>query len=301
MNARYGLEPRVVPMKWMAAAVAAYVGMCSPSLAVAGPEASVNQDPARPQDASAEQDAQSNGNDLTRPQTGFEARFQYRTSSGTDSRTERSITTLRATGRIQLDADWKLSLLAQAPVVNKTTTSAGTSSSDEDFGIGDAAFQAVLIRTLNERWAFGFGARLVAPTAEDNLGSGKWQIMPGFGIRYSLPELGEDTYFVPAVRYAKSFAGDPSRRNISEPQIAPTLNIGLPDRWFVTFFPSYDIRINYGDPVSGQTGRLFLPFDVAIGRKVTDNLTMSIEVSVPMIKDYPVYDFKTQVRIVAKR
>ena len=68
----------------------------------------------------------------------------------------------------------------------------------------------------------------------------------------------------------------------------------------MTFYPSYDIRINYGDPVSGQTGRLFLPFDVAIGRKVTDNLTMSIEVSVPMIKDYPVYDFKTQVRIVAK-
>jgi hypothetical protein len=55
---------------------------------------------------------------------------------------------------------------------------------------------------------------------------------------------------------AISFAGDPSRRNISEPQIAHTLNLGRPRQWFVTLYPSYDIRLNFGDPVSGQTGRL---------------------------------------------
>ncbi|MGO9685125.1 MAG: hypothetical protein ACLPTZ_21555 [Beijerinckiaceae bacterium] len=62
------------------------------------------------------------------------------------------------------------------------------------------------------RWAFGFGARLVTPTAADALGSGKWQIMPGFGVRYSFLEFGSDTYFVPKLRYAASFAGDPTRR-----------------------------------------------------------------------------------------
>jgi len=56
--------------------------------------------------------------------------------------------------------------------------------------------------------------------------------------------MGTDSYFVPAVRYAMSFAGDPSARRISEPQIAPTLNIDLPGRWFLTLYPSYDIRIN---------------------------------------------------------
>ena len=42
--------------------------------------------------------------------------------------------------------------------------------------------------------------------------------MPGFGARYSFLEFGDDTYFVPKMRYAISFAGDPSRRNRSEPQ-----------------------------------------------------------------------------------
>jgi hypothetical protein len=234
-------------------------------------------------------------NDLTRPQGGFDVRFRYQSSSGTSSRTNQEITMLRLTNRFTLDTDWKLATIAQLPIVTKTTT-----DTDRESGIGDPFLQAALIRTIDEDWAFGFGARLVAPTPEDNLGSGKWQIMPGFGVRYSLPALGPDSYFVPAIRYAVSFAGDPSRRNISQPQIAPTLNIGLPDRWYVTLYPSYDIRINYGDPVSGQKGRLFLPFDGGIGRRLSDNLTMFLEVGVPIIKDYPVYDFKIEARLAVK-
>jgi hypothetical protein len=244
-----------------------------------------------------EEDPATSGNDLPAPQNSLDARLRYQTSSGTASRTDRESLILRANSQITLDVDWKLAVLAQLQARAKTTTS-NSSGTDREFGIGDAVFQAGLIRTIDTQWAFGFSARLVAPTAEDNLGSGKWQIMPGFLVRYSLPVLGPDGYFMPAIRYAMSFAGDPSRRNISQPEIAPTLNIGLPDRWFVTLFPSYDIRINYGDPVSGQTGRVFLPADVAIGRKITDDLMISLEISVPIIKDYPVYDFKIETRTV---
>jgi hypothetical protein len=63
-----------------------------------------------------------------------------------------------------------------------------------------SAFQTVLARAINDHWAVGIGARLVTRTADDGLGSGKWQIMPGFGVRYSLPELVSDSYFVPAMR-----------------------------------------------------------------------------------------------------
>ena len=203
---------------------------------------------------------------------------------------------LRANWKAQLDNGWRLGLLAQIPVVDKTTFT--PTGADGDTGVGDAAVQAVLSHDIDRYWAFGFGARLVAPTASDALGSGKWQIMPGFGIRYSFLEVGPDTHFAPVVRYAESFAGDPSRRSISEPQIAPTLNIGLLDRWFVTFYPSNDIRINFADPISGQTGRLFLPVDVAAGRKITDSLVLSLEAAVPIVDNYPVYKFEAELRIV---
>ena len=197
-----------------------------------------------------QEDPEYNGEDFTRPQQSFETRFAYQTSAGITSQTDRASWLLRANWKAQLDSGWRLGLLGQVPVVDKTTFT--PTGADGDFGIGDTALQAALIHDINRHWAFGFGARLVAPTGADSLGSGKWQIMPGFGVRYSFLEIGPDTYFVPVVRYATSFAGDASRRNISEPQIAPTLNIGLPDRWFVTFYPSNDIRINFGDPISGQ-------------------------------------------------
>ena len=243
-----------------------------------------------------QQDPDYNGEDFTRPQRSFETRFLFQTSSGTTSQTDRGSWLLRANWKSDLSAGWKLGLLAQVPVVDKTTF--GPTGTDREFGIGDAAVQAALSHAIDQHWAFGFGARLVAPTAENSLASGKWQIMPGFGVRYSFLEIGPDTYFVPVIRYAVSFAGDPSRRNISEPQIAPTLNIGLPDHWFVNFYPSNDIRINFGDPISGQTGRLFLPFDVLVGRKIADSWIIALEAAVPIVKDYPVYNFKTELRIV---
>jgi len=243
-----------------------------------------------------DEEPSNNGLDFTRPQRGFETRFRDQTS-GTTSRTDRETLYLRATTRIDLGSGWTLGAFGQMSVLNKTVTSFDPESSTSEAGIGDSTFQAALIYAVDQHWAWGIGARLVDPTAADSLGSGKWQIMPGFGVRYSFLEFGPDTYFVPVVRYAMSFAGNPTARTISEPQIAPTLNIGLPDRWFVTFYPSNDIRINYGQPVSGQTGRLFLPFDAAIGRKVTKNLVLSLEASVPIIKDYPVYNFKTEFKV----
>ena len=55
--------------------------------------------------------------------------------------------------------------------------------------------------------------------------------------------------------------------------------------------------MNFGDPITGQTGRLFLPFDALVGRTLTKNLTASLEVGVPIIKDYPVYDFEIEARL----
>jgi hypothetical protein len=58
--------------------------------------------------------------------------------------------------------------------------------------------------------------------------------------------------------------------------------------------------VNFGDPVTGQTGRLFLPLDVRVGRKLSNNVVISLEIGVPIIKDYPVYNFKSQVRLNMK-
>lgn len=193
-----------------------------------------------------------------------------------------------------------VALRGDLPFVDRNPITAGNPLGEFIDGLGDADVQAALIKTLNARWAAGAALRIIAPTGSPDLTSGRWQALPIVGARYMLPELGPDSYLTGLVRYDVSFAGDPSKRNISNLQLAPTLNIDLPKRWFVTFYPNPDIRVNFGDPITGQTGRLFLPFDFMVGRTVMKDVTVSLEIGVPMIRDYPVYDFKAVTRLNVK-
>jgi hypothetical protein len=254
--------------------------------------------PAQSSNGITKQDAQNTGNDFTRPIDSLEVRLRYRESSAPGSETEKEYALIRATWRIKLDEGWKVSLYAETGGENKETTK-GSATSD-DAGLGDSVLQAALIREFNERWAAGAGARFIAPTASDDIGSGKWEIMPAAGFRYSFLELGSGTFIVPQMRYAVSVAGTHSTRDISELQMAPLFKLDLPGPWYLTLYPSYDIRINFGPPVSGQTGPLFLPADAEIGYKVNDHLDVALEGSVPIVKDYPVYNFKTQLRFIFK-
>jgi hypothetical protein len=237
------------------------------------------------------------------PQNLFQLLYSYKTAPGSGE-TAGSIATvttdtvnLRFDHRIDLSPQAVIALRSDLPLLAKNPITSSNPDGDYLYGIGDADTQAIFIYDFDTRWAAGFGARVIAPTGGDTLGSGKWQIMPIMGFRYGLSEFGSGSYLEPFARYDASFAGDPSKKNISNLQLAPFLNIGLPEHWFVALYPSADIRINFGDPVTGQTGRLFLPFDARVGRNLTDRIALSLEIGVPIIKDYPVYNFKTEVRL----
>ena len=250
--------------------------------------------------------AENNGQDFTRPLNLFQLRGEYRTApgSGSEPGSIRTVSTeetiLRSDLKFDVAPQWTLALRGDLPFVGRDPITSSNPSGEFIDGLGDADVQAALIKTFNTRWAAGAGLRIVAPTGAPDITSGKWQALPIVGARVMLPELSDGSFFTGLVRYDVSFAGDPSKRSISNLQIAPTLNIDLPQHWFVTFYPNPDIRINYGAPVTGQTGRLFLPMDFLIGRDVTKAITLSLEIGVPIIKDYPVYDFKTVTRLNVK-
>jgi hypothetical protein len=280
----------------------AAVGQAALTAASAAPQ----DQTASQQNANTADTTENNGQDFTRPETLFQLRYLYLTKPGTGATegTAREVTSdnviLRADYQFALAPQWKIALRADLPFDTKNPISNDNPTGNYLSGVGDADVQAAILHDFDARWAAGIGARLIAPTGDDNLTSGKWQAMPLAGFRYMLPEVSKGSYFIALARYDVSFAGDPAKKNISNLQLAPELNIALPNHWFFTFYPNPDIRINYGDAVTGQTGRLFLPFDVMLGRNLTKDVVASIEVSVPIIKDYPVYNFKTEARFNLK-
>lgn len=239
------------------------------------------------------------GQDFFRPPPNlFQLMYGYQTAPGSNANTVTTDTLdLRMDHRFDLSRQALIVLRGDLPLLAKNPISSSNPSGDYVYGIGDVDAQAVYVYNFNSRWAAGGGTRFIAPTGDNVLGSGKWQIMPIAGFRYGMPDVGSGSFFEPFARYDVSFAGDPTKRNISNLQLAPYLNIGLPGTWFIAFYPNPDIRVNFGDPVSGQTGRLFLPFDARVGRDITDHIAFSLEIGVPIVKDYPVYNFKAQVRL----
>jgi hypothetical protein len=242
--------------------------------------------------------------DVLNRQRLLQVMYQVKTAPGTDLQGNPVTTTtdtwrLRGDVTIPLSSQWSVALRGDLPYLAKDKYSDSNPNGDFLYGLGDADVQAALIDNINERWKAGAGARLIAPTGDAALGSGLWQIMPIAAVRYALPEISQGSYFEPLARYDVSFAGDPTKKFISNLQFGPMLNLSLPDRWFFTLYPNPEIRWNFGDPVTGETGRLFLPFDARIGHKFSDAFDVSLEVAVPIVKQYPVYNFMTALRLNA--
>jgi hypothetical protein len=229
------------------------------------------------------------------PPDSFQSTLSYRTKPDTTREVTSKTLDLRYVHAIQLGPFSILAFRGDLPLSAKNPINASNPTGDFVYGLGDVDFQLTAIRAIDARWTIGFGARVYAPTGNENVASGNWRIMPLGGFRYALPEI--NSYFEPILRYSQTLTDAPGERGPSNLQFAPKFNVNLPDSWFVTLYPSADIRWDLGQLSPGQTGRLFLPFVARVGRKISKRAAVSVEVGVPIIKDYPVYDLKTQLRL----
>jgi hypothetical protein len=241
-----------------------------------------------PSPSPAEEDL-NNGEDFTRPPARYELRSEFQEKS--NNVTQDSLI-IRRDQPFTLDNEWKLAMRLEMPLVLNDTKSAANRKADTRFGPGDLLFQAALIETLTERFAWGAGARVLFPTAsQDQLGGGKYQLLPILGARYMLPEISAGSFAEVVARYDFDLAGSGERNHVSRFQLSPTLSVALPERWFFTLYPSQDIVVNL---IGGS--KWFVPADFSIGRNLSKRTVVSLEVSVPIVKEFVLYEFKLQAR-----
>jgi hypothetical protein len=243
------------------------------------------------------------GDDPTKPLGKIELldRYTEAPGPGVAEGTTKSVKTNTPFARIdapfRLAPQWELNFRTEIPVVwtNGLTPTNPTGATVS--GFGNVLGQAWVVHDLDQRWAVALGGQLIAPTSTNGVATDAWEQVTGFVVRAMLPEISPGSYFAPQVRYGIDFEGNDDGRLLRQLRIAPTLNINLPQNQFFTLYPSPDIRLNYGAPVHNQTGRLFLPLNFMIGWKPTEHTVISAEFGIPIIKDFPVYTFKTQLRV----
>jgi hypothetical protein len=247
--------------------------------------------------------ANQTGDDPTQPLGKIELLDRFTTTPGPGAAegTSKQVGTNTPFARIEapfrITPQWELALRVEVPFVSTNPVTPENPSGQVISGFGNVLTQGWLVYEINPRWAIAAGAQAIAPTSTNGVASDAWEEVTGGVVRVMLPEVSEGSYFAPQVRYGVDFGGNDEGPMLRQLRLMPTLNINLPHNLFLTLFPSPDIRWNYGTPVYGQTGRFFLPLNFMIGWKPTPHTIISAEFGIPIIKDFPAYTFKTQLRV----
>ena len=238
------------------------------------------------------------GEDDTRPLARLDIKYQYLNLPSVENDNTQVIT-LRVDKPFVLSPEWQLATRFDLPLYITDAVSSDNPNGRTSAGLGDVLLQGLLIHASPQsRFSWLTGARLVFPTAsEDQMGTGKWQIISTLGGRYFMPEITPGSWIALITRYGVSFAGDQDRNDIKDLQFAPKLYIQLPGTWFVNFYPATDIRYNLAPKRPGDTGRWFVPLDVVGGKMLTKSMIASFEISVPIVNQYKVYDLKLEARV----
>lgn len=231
-----------------------------------------------------------NGQNIVKPITRLDLRMKYET--GVDKQNgDAAIPTLRMDKVIELQENWQLALRTDIPYwwyrCNKNSTDGCYNSQ----AMGDTLLQILGVTPSYGRWIVAFGSKFLFPTAGDNLeiGDGKYQVMPTVAFGYDILEWGAGSFCGLLVRHAFDVAGYASAPHINRTYIQPTLNIDLPERWFVTFSP----ELCYNWMVPGW----FIPFDITLGRMVTKKLVVTLEYEVALVRKYEEYRQLVEFRV----
>lgn len=245
-----------------------------------------------------EEEALNNGQDMTRPLTRFDIRYEYQNAPGSKN-DNLNIATFRVDKPFPLSEKWILATRFDLPMMLNDQKSRDNPGGAHHFGVGDVLAQAMLVHTPSTHFAWAFGTQVVLPTAsEDGMGTGRYRVVPTVGARWTTDHIMRGSWFVIGARWDKDIATNRSNSTkTNELQFAPTVNIPLPGNAFINLFPSADIRYNAGDKRSVDKGRWFIPANVMVGKMIRKNVVTSMEVGIPIIKDYRLYDFKTEFRI----
>ena len=254
------------------------------------------------------------GQDITRPLTRFDIRFDTKKLNG-DSTSY--TTTLRMDKPIPLGEDGEdgiFQVRMDLPIVYSDAVGRDNPNGDYEWGAGDYLTQFLYIPPFSVSddlpWdAFGFGVQLIWPTAsKDMMGNEQYVIEPIFAMKFDMSDKwGKGAFVLPVLGYFTdygNYSGGKDRDNIGEFSIRPSIYIPMPKECslpfdFVNFWANNEIFINVEDGETKSSGDVFIPFDVMFGKMINDSTILSLDFASPLYKSkgYDRYDWIMQCRV----
>ena len=236
--------------------------------------------------AATEQDANV-GQSVAHPLSRFDLRVRYMAFDGDR---EAELVEARLEHPFSLAAGWKLNTRVVLAGWVTDFPSLDNRNGDYSAGVGDLSTQLFFIAPSAGETTIGFGLRNSFPTAgADQFGKGKYRVAPLLVIQRTANWISPGSFYGLGVRNDFSIAGDHGHRKINELQIVPVMTVMLPRQSFITLFP--EIVLDWE-----LDNRVFLPFDLEVGRKYAANQAASVRLQLPLINELHNYEWTMELR-----
>jgi hypothetical protein len=151
--------------------------------------------------------------------------------------------------------------------------------------------------------------RFVFPTGgQAPFGSDQWQVAPGLGFTYRLPETLRGMTVAPFFRYYSGFDASNGVSQVQRLDISPAISVNLdqlrgikiamelfdetwPKTWSLALYPENSISYN------ATTGKWFVPIDAMLINRISHRLEWGIGGAYALIRDDPQYKYIVNTRI----
>ena len=135
--------------------------------------------------------------------------------------------------------------------------------------------------------------RVVFPTGgQAPFGADQWQVAPGVGVHWRLPDAGRGVTFAPYARYFHGF--DPRTSGIRTKRswtLYPTATFGLDPKWSLVLWPEQGITYNR------RSHKWFVPIEAMATYRISKPWEVSLGGAVPVNDDDRSYRWLVQGRL----
>ncbi len=156
---------------------------------------------------------------------------------------------------------WTFTQRLQLPMTYTNESGAANPGGTYSGGIGNAFVEEIFeTGDVAPDFRLRGSVRVVFPTGKQApYGSGQYQVAPGLGFGYAMPDVLRGVTLDPYVRYAYGFSPDPSSvQTIRKWSIYPAATITLDPQWSLILYP--DNPITYND----RKQSWFVPIDLMV-------------------------------------
>ncbi|WP_137938532.1 transporter [Chitinivorax sp. B] len=158
-------------------------------------------------------------------------------------------------------------------------------------GMGDTLMHYALITSPTPGFRYGAGLQVTIPTnTRDSLGYGRYTWAPAVMAEVDLP-VSRGSYAQLIVRNMRDAGGDDHRTKFRQTIIQPTVQIRLPQHFFVEAVA--DGRVNYE-----TDKKWFVSTGIGIGRFLSRQAMVSLTWSKGVKDDMPNYDTELEARVM---